>query len=188
MSVEEFRFNTFADSRPVNIQKNICSVKNAHLTYSPSYNLTPPICGVWLVNTWFFAHWHHQPAVTRLENVRHLNIRRGKKLGFQLPHRQTSKISKMKMFSRIYGKKLTYDKFRFSSFKYVISNIFGKLIHDFNIIDYNWCDYIGNIEFNDIGPAGQTQHKKWSFPVRISSVNATKSLMENFIFCAGCKK
>ena len=66
----------------------------------------------------------------------------------------------MKMFSRIYGKKLTYDKFRFSSFKYVISNIFGKLIHDFNIIDYNRCDYIGNIEFNDIGPAGQTQHKK----------------------------
>ena len=101
MSVEEFRFNTFADSRPINIQKNICSVKNAHLTYSPSYNLTPPICGVWLVNTWFFAHWHHQPAVTCPENVRHLNIRRGKKLGFHLSHRQPSKISKMTMFSRI---------------------------------------------------------------------------------------
>ena len=29
-------------------------------------------------------------------------------------------------------------------------------------------------------------HKKWSFPLRISSVNVTmkKSLMENFIFCA----
>ena len=34
------------------------------------------------------------------------------------------------------------------------------MIHDFNIIDYNWCDYIGNIEFNDNEPAGQTQHKK----------------------------
>ena len=27
-------------------------------------------------------------------------------------------------------------------------------------------------------------HKKGSFPLRISSVNVTKSLMENFIFCA----
>ena len=27
-------------------------------------------------------------------------------------------------------------------------------------------------------------HKKWSFPLRISSVNVTKSLMENFILCA----
>ena len=42
----------------------------------------------WLVNTWFFAHWRHQRAVTRLENVRQLNIRRGKKLGSQLSHRQ----------------------------------------------------------------------------------------------------
>ena len=33
----------------------------------------------------------------------------------------------------------------------------------------------------------QTLHKKWSFPLRISSVNVTKSagnLMENFSFCA----
>ena len=29
-----------------------------------------------------------------------------------------------------------------------------------------------------------TLRKKWSFPLRISSVNVTKSLMENFIFCA----
>ena len=29
-----------------------------------------------------------------------------------------------------------------------------------------------------------TLHKKWSFPVRIFSVNMTKSLVENFIFCA----
>ena len=42
----------------------------------------------WLVSTWFFAHWRHQRAVTHVENVRQLNIRRGKKLGFQLSHRQ----------------------------------------------------------------------------------------------------
>ena len=40
----------------------------------------------WLVNTWFFAHWRNQHAGTRLENVRHLNKRRSKKLGFQLSH------------------------------------------------------------------------------------------------------
>ena len=38
----------------------------------------------WLVDTWFFAHWRHHGAVTRLENVRQSSIRRGKKLGFQL--------------------------------------------------------------------------------------------------------
>ena len=27
-------------------------------------------------------------------------------------------------------------------------------------------------------------HKKWSIPLRISSVNVAKSLTENFIFCA----
>ena len=36
----------------------------------------------WLLNTWFFAYPCDQSAVTRLENVRQLNIRRGKKLGF----------------------------------------------------------------------------------------------------------
>ena len=41
----------------------------------------------WLVDTWFFAHWRHQRAVTRLEIVGQLNIRRSKKLGFQLSHR-----------------------------------------------------------------------------------------------------
>ena len=30
------------------------------------------------------------------------------------------------------------------------------MIHDFNIIDCNWCDYIGNIELNDIGAAGHS--------------------------------
>ena len=38
-------------------------------------------------DTWFFADWRHHRAVTRLENVRQSNIRRGKKLGFQLSHK-----------------------------------------------------------------------------------------------------
>ena len=42
----------------------------------------------WLVDTWFFAHPRDQGAVTRLENVCQLNIRRDKKLGFQSSHRQ----------------------------------------------------------------------------------------------------
>ena len=42
----------------------------------------------WLVDTWFFTHWRHQRAVTHLENVRQLNIGRGKKPGFQLSHAQ----------------------------------------------------------------------------------------------------
>ena len=29
-----------------------------------------------------------------------------------------------------------HDKFKFSSFKCIISNLFGNMIHDFNIIDY----------------------------------------------------
>ena len=41
----------------------------------------------WLVDTWFFADWRHHRAVTRLENVRQSNIRRGKKLGVQLSHK-----------------------------------------------------------------------------------------------------
>ena len=31
-----------------------------------------------LVDTWFFAHWRHQRVVTRLQNIRQLNIRRVK--------------------------------------------------------------------------------------------------------------
>ena len=52
----------------------------------------------WLVNTWIFTHWSHQRAVTGLENVCQLNVRRGKKLGFQLSQKhprcwyQSSKI------------------------------------------------------------------------------------------------
>ena len=35
-----------------------------------------------LVSNWFFAHRRHQRALTRLENVRQINIRRGRELGF----------------------------------------------------------------------------------------------------------
>ena len=41
----------------------------------------------WLVDTWLLAYWRYQRAATRLENVRQLNIRQGKKLGFKLFHR-----------------------------------------------------------------------------------------------------
>ena len=33
-----------------------------------------------------------------------------------------------------------------------------------------------------------TLHKNWSFPLRMSSVNVTKSFMVNFIFCAVLRK
>ena len=42
----------------------------------------------WFVDTWFFTHSRDKRAVTRLENVRQLNIRQGKKLCFQLSHTQ----------------------------------------------------------------------------------------------------
>ena len=43
----------------------------------------------WLVvDTWFFAHRCNQRALTCLENVNQLNIRRGKKQGFSMSHRQ----------------------------------------------------------------------------------------------------
>ena len=41
----------------------------------------------WMLNSSFFANWRHHRAVIRLENVRQSNIRRGKKLGFQLSHK-----------------------------------------------------------------------------------------------------
>ena len=61
---------------------------NKSYTYSPSCNLTPPISRVLIDQHWIFCSRRHQRAVTRLENVRQLNIRRGKKLGFELSHRQ----------------------------------------------------------------------------------------------------
>ena len=52
-------------------------------TCSSSDNLTPPISWV-LIGRHLNFCWRHQSAVTRLENIRQLNTRRGKKLGFQL--------------------------------------------------------------------------------------------------------
>ena len=54
--------------------------------YSLSYNLTPPISRVRIGQ--HFCSQRHQRVVTCLENVCELNERRGKKLGFQLSHRQ----------------------------------------------------------------------------------------------------
>ena len=45
----------------------------------------------WLVVTWFFADWRNHRAVTHLEDVRQSNVRRGKKLGFQLSHKHPLK-------------------------------------------------------------------------------------------------
>ena len=47
----------------------------------------------WLVNTWFLLTDVTKSAVTCLESVRQLNIRKGKKLGFQLLHRQPHRQS-----------------------------------------------------------------------------------------------
>ena len=58
----------------------------------------------WLVKTRFFAHWIHQHAVIRLKNVRQLNIRRGKKLSFQLPHGQPPAINLKTLI--LYGLKI----------------------------------------------------------------------------------
>ena len=56
------------------------------LTYSSSCNLTPPISRVMISRHLIFAHPRDQRAVTRLQSVRQLNIKQGKKLSFQLSH------------------------------------------------------------------------------------------------------
>ena len=53
-------------------------------TYSTSDNVTPPISRVLIGRHLTFCWWCHQCAVTRLENVRQSNIRRGKKAGFSI--------------------------------------------------------------------------------------------------------
>ena len=70
----------------------------------------------WLVGTWFFAHWRHQSAVTCLEKVRQLNIRRGKKLYFQLSQKHTC-----------YGSCIV-DNFVLLKIRY---NIFVVVLHKF---------------------------------------------------------
>ena len=54
------------------------------MTYSSSDNMTPRIYRVLIGRHWFFAHWRHQRAATRLQDVRQLNVSRCKKLSFQL--------------------------------------------------------------------------------------------------------
>ena len=61
-----------------------------YLRYSSSYSLTPSISRVLIGPLLTFCSRRHQHAVTRLQNVRQLNIRRGKKLGLELPQRQPS--------------------------------------------------------------------------------------------------
>ena len=62
---------------------------NFTMIYSSlSYNLTHLFLKFWLVYTWLSAHRRHQSAVTCFKNVLQLNIKRFKKLGFQLSHRQ----------------------------------------------------------------------------------------------------
>ena len=68
-------------------------------TYSTSGKRHHLFLEFWLVDTWFFTHWHHQRAVTRLENVGQSNIRRGKKLDFQLPHKHPLKYYEYKINS-----------------------------------------------------------------------------------------
>ena len=69
----------------------------------------------WLVDIWFFTCWCHHSAVTCLENVLQSNIRRGKKLGFQLSHkhrlwtkapRQSGKLGLAQLWFVIHRKKL----------------------------------------------------------------------------------
>ena len=53
-----------------------------YLSYSTSDNVTAPISRVLIGR-----HWRHHHAITQLENVCQPNIRRSKKLGFQLSHK-----------------------------------------------------------------------------------------------------
>ena len=61
-----------------------------------------------------------------------------------------------------------------TSFNFVTFMLKKKKKNSFTLVK-NW----------DVFPYNSfTLHKKWSFPLRISSVNVTKSLMEKFIFWA----
>ena len=63
-----------------------------------------------MVDTSFFAHPHDERPVTRLVNIYWLNIKRGKKLGFQLP------------IGNLLSKKFLYKYFAFSP-------CLGQLLH-----------------------------------------------------------
>ena len=80
----------------------------------------------WLVDTWFFTHWRHHHAVTRLENVRQSNIRRGKRLGFQL----SLKHPLMSLLESTFPNKTTKSSFS-CSIKFKVKNFSDIVIKDF---------------------------------------------------------
>ena len=56
-----------------------------------------------------FDVWRHDRAVNRLENVRQSNIRRGKKLGVQLSHKQALYIT---IFEKIFKSNFNFEPFK----------------------------------------------------------------------------
>ena len=129
-------------------KENLAQVSPVNLAYSSSCNLTPPISRVLIGDTWFFAYPRDQCAATCLKNVRHSNIRRGKKLDFQLSHTQPlSEIAKNTFFTEHLWATAS-ERCLIGSFTRCVSSIRGS---------------------------ESTVHKKLSFPLRISLVNVTKS-------------
>ena len=61
--------------------------------------MAPPISRVLISRHLIFCSWRHQCAVTRFENVRQFNIRRGKKQVFKLSHRQPAKRRQIKDYA-----------------------------------------------------------------------------------------
>ena len=67
--------------------ENIRSFDQTGLTYNTSDNETPPISRVMIDPHVIFCWLMSPPCWTRLENVRQSNIKKGKKIGFQLSHK-----------------------------------------------------------------------------------------------------
>ena len=63
----------------------------------------------WSVDTWIIADWRHHRAVTRLENVRQSNIRRGKKFGVQLSHKRALYIT---IFEKMFKSNFNFEPFK----------------------------------------------------------------------------
>ena len=62
--------------------------------------------------------------------------------------------------------------------KKVEEHVFRKV----NIVPLGDSGFFENSSGGSLWAFGEALHKKWSFPLKISSVNVTKST-ENFIFC-----
>ena len=78
------------------IRKKLCKLRfdpKMTETYNSSYNRTPPISRVLIGQHMIFCSLTSPTCcnVTRLENLRQLNITTAQKLGFQLSHRQPLK-------------------------------------------------------------------------------------------------